>query len=205
VLTALASPARYLEAGQERNVRWPWEATVPLEVDGETFEAYPNRDSLPFLARYGFPAHWRTATFIRGTLRLDGWRAAWKPVFEVLRSEDGARVAALAEDLRARYSMTDSDRDRVVLSVSLTLAEGDGPGWQGRYLLDVTGDASETAMARLVSLPLACGVSEILSGGLPAGLHRAAHGADEAARWLAFLSRHGTEPKLEVAEMGDGP
>ncbi|MDQ1024529.1 hypothetical protein QF035_002111 [Streptomyces umbrinus] len=73
VLNALRSPARYIEAGAETTAPRPWEATRPHVVDGEPFEVYPNRDSLPFVEQYGLPPAWKPQTFIRGTLRLDGW------------------------------------------------------------------------------------------------------------------------------------
>jgi saccharopine dehydrogenase-like NADP-dependent oxidoreductase len=191
VLSALRSPARYLTGGTETTVDRPWEATTDVDVDGETFEAYPNRDSLPFLAQYGFPAGWRPETFVRGTLRLAGWRAAWKPVFDVLRAGDPTEIAALAQDLAARYPTTDADHDRVVLVVELTVRPDGGAEWSGRYLLDLVGDDHEAAMARCVSLPLAYGVSRIRAGALTPGLHRAADDAAESDRWIAFLRDQG--------------
>lgn len=193
VLNALRSTARYLEQGAEVTTERPWEATRPYTVAGETFEAYPNRDSLPFLAQYGFPADWTARTFLRGTLRLDGWREAWAPVFEELRAGDAERIRALAGELAARYPTTEADRDRVVLAVALKVTAADGTQWSGQYLLDLVGDQAESAMARCVSLPLAFGITEILDGATPAGLHRAAEEAGEAERWLDFLAKHGIE------------
>ncbi|MDQ0834778.1 hypothetical protein QF032_006622 [Streptomyces achromogenes] len=85
VLNALRAPARYVEDGRETVAARPWEATRALMVGGESFEAYPNRDSVPFIAQYALPPSWRPQTFVRGTLRLDGWLRAWEPVFEELR------------------------------------------------------------------------------------------------------------------------
>jgi saccharopine dehydrogenase (NADP+, L-glutamate forming) len=191
VLAALLSPARYLSGGEERTATRPWEATSKHRLAGETFEVYPNRDSLGFIEQYGVPGHWRLDTFVRGTLRLDGWRDAWADVFDVLRTGDGDRIAALADDLAARYPTTPEDRDRVVLSVGLGLRTDDGATWSGHYHLDVAGDRAESAMARCVSLPLAFGVAAILDGTTPPGLHRAAEDADEAAKWLDFLEANG--------------
>ncbi len=73
VLGALRSPARYIEDGAETVAERPWEVTRPHGIDGETFEVYPNRDSVPFVEQYGLPAAWKARTFVRGTLRLDGW------------------------------------------------------------------------------------------------------------------------------------
>ncbi|MFC9282004.1 saccharopine dehydrogenase family protein [Streptomyces collinus] len=192
VLNALRAPARYLEDGAEVTAARPWEATRPLVLAGETFEAYPNRDSVPFVEQYGLPAAWTPRTFVRGTLRLDGWRKAWEPVFEELRTGDDERIAALARELAAAHPTTDADRDRVVLSVSLRV-EAARRTWSGGYLLDLVGDEEESAMARCVSRPLALGVRHILDGSLPAGLNRAAEAAARSALWLAELSDEGVD------------
>ncbi|MCS0634706.1 saccharopine dehydrogenase NADP-binding domain-containing protein [Streptomyces sp. LP05-1] len=190
VLAALGTPARFVADGAERRAPRPWEATRTLRRAGEAFEAYPNRDSLPFVGEYGFPEGWRLAEFVRGTLRNTGWRAAWAPVFEAVASGDPARLRDLAGELARRYPATAEDRDRVVLAVTLALRAPGGGGWRGEYLLDLTGGAEESAMALCVSLPLAHGVVRVLRGALPAGLHRAVAGT-EADDWMAFFGRHG--------------
>jgi saccharopine dehydrogenase-like protein len=136
VLSALCAPARYIEADVRKVVETPWEATRRLVLDGETFEVYPNRDSIPYITHYAIPHAWRLATFVRGTLRLDGWQAAWADVFEVLRTGDNERIAALADTLATRYPTTDADRDRVVLAVALSVRGDGGATWSGEYLLD---------------------------------------------------------------------
>jgi saccharopine dehydrogenase (NADP+, L-glutamate forming) len=192
VLAALRSPARYIEGGEIRTAVRPWEATRPLVLGGEAFEVYPNRDSLPFVAQYAVPPGWRLATFVRGTLRNAGWYTAWSEVFDTVRAGDEDRIRALAAELADRYPTTAADRDRVVLTVELTVRDSDGATrWHEARLLDVSGDAAESAMARCVSLPLARGVVGILDGALPAGVNRAAESADEAARWIDFLAEHG--------------
>ncbi|MFJ4503146.1 saccharopine dehydrogenase C-terminal domain-containing protein [Streptomyces sp. NPDC088864] len=190
VLAALGSPARHIAQGVERTTARPWEAVAAHYLGDEDFEVYPNRDSLPFVAQYGIPEGWRLHTFVRGTLRNAGWHAAWAPVFDVVRTGDQERMRALAAELAARHPTTEADRDRVVLSVALGVRGPDGAHWQGSYLMDLTGDATESAMARAVSLPLAHGVTRLLAGALPSGLNRAAS-AGEAAQWLAFLDEHG--------------
>ncbi|MEV6805003.1 saccharopine dehydrogenase family protein [Streptomyces sp. NPDC051132] len=200
VLNALRTPARYLQDGTETTAGRPWEATRPLVLDGETFEAYPNRDSIPFIAHYGLPAAWTPRTFVRGTLRLAGWLKAWEPVFKELTTGDDERIAALARELAAAHPTTRADRDRVVLSVRLEVDAGAGRQWTGAYLLDVTGDAAESAMARCVSLPLALGVRHILDGSLPAGLHRAAQTPQRADRWLGELADEGLRFTLTLGQ-----
>jgi hypothetical protein len=204
VLNALRAPARYIEDGTETTVERPWRATRPYVVDGdadgEIFEAYPNRDSVPFVAQYGLPAAWKPRTFVRGTLRLDGWLTAWAPVFAELERDDDARIAALAGELAARHPMTEADRDRVVLAVTLDVDAGSGDRWSGRYLLDLTGTAEESAMARCVSRPLALGATHILDGSLPPGLLRAAETPERAERWLTELGEEGVGFALRVED-----
>ena len=200
VLNALRSPARYIEDGAETTAPRPWEATRPHMVDAERFEVYPNRDSLPFVDQYGLPAAWKPRTFIRGTLRLDGWLDAWQPVFEELRQGDDQRITALAQELAARYPTTDADRDRVVLAVSLDVRDDSDVTWSGRYLLDLEGGTEESAMARCVSRTLALGVRRILGGDLPPGLNRAAETAERSEAWLAELARDGVDFTLRTGE-----
>ncbi|MEU6468077.1 saccharopine dehydrogenase family protein [Streptomyces massasporeus] len=198
VLNALRSPARYIEDGAPTVAERPWEATRRHVVDGETFEVYPNRDSVPFVAQYGLPDAWTPRTFVRGTLRLEGWLRAWDAVFAELRAGDDDRIAALARELAAAYPTTDDDHDRVVLAVSLDVRAGTGRTWAGGCLLDLVGDAEESAMARCVSRTLALGVRHILDGSLPPGLNRAAETAARSEQWLGELAREGVEFTLRV-------
>ncbi|MGW4384120.1 saccharopine dehydrogenase family protein [Kitasatospora sp. NPDC004531] len=191
VLNALRSPARYLEDGRERVAERPWEATRVHTVDGEEFEAYPNRDSLPFLAQYEVPEAWTPQTFVRGTLRLRGWQQAWASVFDTVRTGDEQRIRDLATELAAAHPMTETDHDRVVLAVSLDLDAGPAGRWSGHSLLDLRGDAHESAMARCVSRPLALGIRRILDGRLPSGLCRPVGTAAESEEWLAELRADG--------------
>ncbi|MFJ8940219.1 saccharopine dehydrogenase family protein [Streptomyces sp. NPDC102365] len=196
VLNALRSPARYIESGAETTSPRPWEATRPHVVDGEDFEVYPNRDSVPFVGQYGLPPAWKPQTFVRGTLRLDGWLEAWQPVFARLADADAGAIAELAHDLAARYPTTDADRDRVVLAVTLDVRAGSGRTWSSRYLLDLVGDAEESAMARCVSRTLSAGVRAILRGTLPPGLNRAAETPGRAEEWLTELAGEGLDFRL---------
>ncbi|MGV9452093.1 saccharopine dehydrogenase family protein [Streptomyces sp. NPDC003635] len=200
VLNALRSPARYIEDGAETTAARPWEVTRRHVVEVEAFEVYPNRDSLPFVEQYELPEEWKPRAFVRGTLRLDGWLRAWESVFDELRRGDDGRIAALARELAATYPTTDTDRDRVVLVVSLDVAGANDQTWKGSYLLDLVGDEEESAMARCVSRPLALGVRHILDGSLPPGLSRAAETAARSAEWLRELALEGVEFTLRVSQ-----
>ena len=56
----------------------------------ESFEVYPNRDSLPFMEDYRFDPAWKVRDFVRGTIRLNGWADAWAPVFREIEALEGA-------------------------------------------------------------------------------------------------------------------
>ncbi|MET9867361.1 saccharopine dehydrogenase C-terminal domain-containing protein, partial [Streptomyces sp. NPDC006386] len=114
------------------------------------------------------------------------------------KTGDDARITALAQELAAAYPTTDDDRDRVVLAVSLEVRAEAGRTWTGGYLLDLVGDAGESAMARCVSRTLALGIRHVLDGSLPPGLNRAAETADRSERWLRELARDGIEFTLRV-------
>jgi saccharopine dehydrogenase (NADP+, L-glutamate forming) len=98
VLKALRSPSRSIRNFTELEVARPWDAissyTAPLPQP-ETFEVYPNRDSIPFMEDYRFDPSWRVKDFVRGTLRLNGWSEAWRDVFAGSRkcpTSSGART-----------------------------------------------------------------------------------------------------------------
>ncbi len=191
VLTALLTPARLIDGGVVRDVAHPWEAVTSQVVGDEIFEVYPNRDSVPFLATYGFPASWTLETFVRGTLRLDGWSDAWKSVIAELVDGDEARITTLADELAKRYPTTASDNDRVVMSVKLEARMDSGEDWSGEYMLDVVGNEGECATPRLVSVPLACGILDVVAGRVAPGLHQATDVPESVERWLEFLRTHG--------------
>lgn len=191
VLRALRTPSRSIRHFTELRVAHPWDAVTrydaPLPVP-ETFEVYPNRDSLPFIAEYRFDPAWRLSDFVRGTLRLNGWADAWASVFAKLEALDGpdsdARLAALAEALWQGNAYAAGEPDRVVLFVSLR-AERDGVAvWHQTWALDASGDLRGSAMARLVSVPVSLAVESVLAREIPAGVHAAPHDPRLVARWL---------------------
>ena len=95
--------------------------------------------------------------------------------------DDRENVSGLAE----RYPTSPSDHDRVVMSVRLEIRWSGERNWTGEYVVDVQGTDIEDATPRLVSVPLACGILELLTGRVPPDLHRAAEDPEAAERWLA--------------------
>jgi saccharopine dehydrogenase (NADP+, L-glutamate forming) len=177
VLKALRSPSRSIKDHAELTVDRPWDAissySAPLSTP-ETFEVYPNRDSVPFMEDYGFDPKWRVKEFVRGTLRLNGWTDAWADVFaevETLKGPDGdARLREMSDTFWAEHAYDEGEPDRVLMCVSL-MAEQDGaPIWHKTYVMDAWGDARGTAMARLVSIPLSLMIESVLAGEIPSGV-----------------------------------
>ncbi len=192
-LLALTAPVRWIEDGREQRSARPWKAVKPVSVTGcdEVFQAYPNRDSLPFVEQYGFDPGWRIEEFVRGTLRLDGWVQAWKQVLAQVDAADPSRAAtelgALAESLGKQYSYDPGEPDRVVLSVELEARRGDVPTWHGWYLIDTCGDERGSAMARLVSQPVSLAADSVLAGDFAPGVQAATADPRLIETWLSAL------------------
>ncbi|WP_102225934.1 saccharopine dehydrogenase family protein [Acidimangrovimonas sediminis] len=191
VLKALRSPSRSLRDFSELRVARPWDAIsrydAPLPKP-ESFEVYPNRDSIPFMEDYRFDPDWKVKEFVRGTLRLNGWAEAWAPVFaevETLSGTEGdARLKEMSEQFWRDHAYAEGEADRVVLFVSLK-AEKDGtPVYHKTWALDAKGDARGTAMARLVSIPVSLAIEAVMKREIPAGVHPAPHDPRLVNRWL---------------------
>ena len=99
VLMAGRNSARFRREGEVVEIPGPelflnyW--CVPVEVEGRLipFEAYPNRDSLPYAETYGITS---TRTMFRGTLRNQGWCATLKKVADLgLLDETESDLAGL--------------------------------------------------------------------------------------------------------------
>jgi saccharopine dehydrogenase (NADP+, L-glutamate forming) len=194
VLKALRSPSRSIRDGAEWNVDRPWNAvstyTAPLP-EAESFEVYPNRDSLPFMAEYGFGPDWSVDQFVRGTLRLDGWTTAWADVFTEIETLEGpqgdARLKEMSDGFWADNAYDEGEPDRVVMCVGLT-AEKDGQTvWSKTYTMDAWGDDQGTAMARLVSIPVSLAVETALAGRMTPGVHAAPSDPALVEEWLTSV------------------
>ncbi len=196
VLKALRSPSRSIRNFTELNVARPWDAIsrydAPLPIP-ESFEVYPNRDSLPFMADYQFDTNWKVREFVRGTLRLNGWADAWADVFteiETLSGEAGeTRLKEMSDRFWAENAYEDGEPDRVILCVDLK-AEKDGKTtWHKTYIMDAWGDERGTAMARLVSIPVSLAVESVLNREIPVGVTPAPSDPKLVARWMGEIDR----------------
>ncbi|MGB8621195.1 MAG: saccharopine dehydrogenase family protein [Paracoccaceae bacterium] len=196
VLKALRSPSRSIKDYTELNVARPWDAlssySAPLPQP-ETFEVYPNRDSLPFMEEYGFDPGWTVKQFVRGTLRLNGWSEAWADVFREIETLEGpggeARLKEMSDQFWNENAYDEGEPDRVVMCVSLRVTREGAPVYHKTYVMDAWGDARGTAMARLVSVPVSLAVEAVLNHEIPAGVSAAPHDPKLVARWMENVDR----------------
>ena len=199
VLRALRSPSKSIRGGAERVVQRPWHAIEPYDAPlpvPERFEVYPNRDSTAFIDQYNFDRDWTLQDFVRGTIRLKGWSEAWSEVFaevEGLTGPEGdVRLREMAEGFWNDHAYAEGEPDRVVLFVRLA-AERDGAAVYDReWVLDAQGNDQGSAMAQLVSIPLAMAVESVLRGEFPRGVHAAPEDPELVGKWL-----------VEVGEIAD--
>jgi saccharopine dehydrogenase (NADP+, L-glutamate forming) len=200
VLKALRSPSKSIRNFEEFNVNRPWDAissyNAPLP-EAETFEVYPNRDSLPFMEQYHFADDWKVKEFVRGTLRLNGWTDAWRSVFgeiETLSGPQGeARLIEMSDQFWKENSYEEGEPDRVVMCVGLKAEKHDQTVWHKTYVMDAWGDTHGTAMARLVSYPVSFAVEAALAQKLSPGVSAAPDNLDLVSDWLnqiADLAQH---------------
>ena len=195
VLKALRSPSKSIKNGAEFSVDRPWDAISSYEAPlptPETFEVYPNRDSLPFMAQYHFDPAWNVREFVRGTLRLNGWADAWADVFSEIETLSGdagdARLKEMSDQFWAENAYGENDPDRVVLCVSLKAEQNGKTVWHQTYAMDAWGTEASTAMARLVSKPVSFGIKAVLANQIPTGVTAAPDEPKLVNAWLSELA-----------------
>ena len=187
-----------MQSGEVRNTDRPWKAlseyAAPI-ASGERFQAYPNRDSIPFIQQYHFPEHWTVAEFVRGTLRLEGWAEAWGDIFEtidLLKPEESEPVLkALSDELWEKHSYQPGEPDRVVLCVEHEVKDTDQTVWHQSYSVDEIGNERGSAMARLVSQTVSLAVQSLVDGQLPAGVLAATSDRKRVQDWIDGLRSMG--------------
>ncbi len=192
VLKALRSPSKSIRDYAPLDVARPWDAitsyAAPLPQP-ETFEVYPNRDSIPFMAQYHFDPAWQVKEFVRGTLRLNGWADAWSEVFTEIETATDARLKEMSDQFWADNAYGEDDPDRVIMCVGLKAEANGTPVYHKTYVMDAYGDARGTAMARLVSVPVSLAVEAVLNRQIPAGVSAAPSDPKLVQGWLAEVDR----------------
>ncbi|MFC0200880.1 saccharopine dehydrogenase family protein [Paracoccus rhizosphaerae] len=200
VLRALRSPSKSLRDGAVRDVARPWHAIEPYDAPlptPERFEVYPNRDSLPFVQQYRFDPAWDVQDFVRGTLRLEGWQEAWTPVFTEIETLEGAagetRLREMADGFWRDNAYNPGEPDRVVLFVALKAEREGRVVWHKEWVLDARGNDEGSAMAQLVSIPVAMAVEAVRDGRMVTGVQTAPHDPALVGEWLdqvAGIAQH---------------
>lgn len=196
VLKALRSPSRSIRDYAPLDVARPWDAISSYEAPltaPESFEVYPNRDSIPFMEDYKFGKDWNVKEFVRGTLRLNGWKDAWSDVFreiETLSGPEGdARLKDMSDQFWTENAYDEGEPDRVILCVGLK-AEKDGQDvWHKTYAMDAWGDDRGTAMARLVSITVALAIESVLAGKIAAGVSAAPSDPELVSEWMGTIDK----------------
>ncbi len=194
VLKALTSPSKSIRDFKEFDVARPWDAVSSYEAplpSSERFEVYPNRNSIPFMQDYNFDPAWKVKTFVRGTLRLNGWADAWKDIFAEIETLEGAagdaRLKEMSDGFWNAHAYDEGEPDRVVMCVALKAEQGDKAVYHKTYAMDAWGDANSTAMADLVSITVSMAVEAVLAGKIAAGVSPAPGSTELITKWLATV------------------
>ena len=198
VIKALSNKAKFIDNYKEKIVI-PYHHINSYVINEEYFEAYPNRDSLPYIKEYLFPSDWKIKDFIRGTLRLKGWAEAWKDIFKLLEipsADLDNNIQIKSDELWSKYQYEKNEKDRVILSVRLdALNNNNQILWSGCYELDETGSGENTAMAVLVSITLSAGIDLILQKKLNPGVQVAPHNEDNIKYFFKILKDYNIKIK----------
>jgi len=126
VVMAGRNDARYLKDGKEVFIPGPelFGNRWPLKVaDGYEFEAYPNRNSLPYIETYGLEG---VRTMLRGTLRNFGWCETLKAIADLGVLKDDAvhtGIGRLTPAAWLRRYVPGSGKLRADVAAKLGLAE----------------------------------------------------------------------------------
>ena len=177
VIKALNNDAKFVK-NFETVTKTPYKNVGKYTVNNEVYEAYPNRDSTPYITEYKFDPQWKIQEFVRGTLRLNGWERSWADIFEMLdnkSTELDKEINNLGSELWKKHPYLAEEQDRVVLFVKLLANKDDKEVFNGFYFLDEKGSGENTAMGKLVSITLSCAIDLIIQNKMPYGVQAAPH------------------------------
>ncbi len=177
VIKALNNDAKFVK-NFETVIKTPYKNVGKYTVNNEIYEAYPNRDSTPYIMEYKFDPQWKIQEFVRGTLRLNGWENAWADIFKMLDNKSpelDKEIDNLGSELWKKHPYLSEEQDRVVLIVKLIANKDDKEVFNGFYFLDEKGSGENTAMGKLVSITLSCAIDLIIQNKMPYGVQAAPH------------------------------
>ena len=118
---------------------------------------------------------------------------AWQDIFQNIEDinidSDLERLENLSNKLWNKYSYKENEEDRVVLNVSLKASKNNIIKFDRSYLLDAWGDEKSTAMARLVSIPVALAVESVLKRKISFGVSAAPKSSKLVSEWLNKIKK----------------
>ena len=88
-----------------------------------------------------------------------------------------------------KYSYEEKEKDRVVLNVSLKASRDNAFFFDRSFLMDAWGNENSTAMARLVSIPVALAVESVLNDKIPYGVTTAPKSPQIVTSWLDAIKK----------------
>ncbi|MFN0048157.1 MAG: saccharopine dehydrogenase C-terminal domain-containing protein [Cytophagales bacterium] len=91
VLAGQGGFVKYMEFNKLKYLNYTrlFQNTNKISIENENFEGYPNRDSLKYISLYGLSS---LETFVRGTLRKEGFCKAWHALVVLGFTEDAYMI-----------------------------------------------------------------------------------------------------------------
>jgi len=151
VILASRNPAKFLWKGELKDIPGVdlFNENHQLTVDGMDFEAYPNRDSMPYQDLYGLQD---VHTMFRGTLRNQGWCKTLKTLVDIgyLDLEEKSFKATTYEELFREVTNSPDGSIRKVASDVTGLPEDhfvlDRLEWIGLFSQDALPENTNTVL-----------------------------------------------------------
>ena len=200
VIKALNNDAKFISNSEKKTVT-PYKNIGNFSVNNEMYESYPNRDSTPYIEEYNFDPSWKINEFVRGTLRLNGWKEAWSDIFNMLdqKSPDlDKQITTKSEELWKYNQYSKDEEDRVVLYVKLQANKVDGEEvFNGSCFLDEKGSGENTAMGKLVSITLSAAIDLMLENKFQPGVQAAPSDKNIINYFFKILSEYSIKINLQ--------
>ncbi len=200
VIKALNNDAKFI-LNNEIMTKTPYKNIGNYSVNKETYEAYPNRDSTPYIKEYNFDKNWKINEFIRGTLRLNGWKKAWSEIFDMLDKKSSnidEQISKKSQELWENNQYSKDEEDRVVLFVKLKGKKDNIEIFNSSYFLDEKGSGENTAMGKLVSLTLSASIDLMLENKLDSGVIAAPKKPETIDYYFSILNQNNIHIKKNI-------
>ncbi len=197
VIKALNNDAKFINNFKTNTVT-PYKNISNISINSESYESYPNRNSIPYIREYNFDKDWKIDEFVRGTLRLNGWKNAWSEIFNMLDKKSSnidEQISKKSEELWKQNQYLENEEDRVVLYVKLIAKQNNKEVYKNSYFLDEKGSGENTAMGKLVSLTLSASIDLMLENKLKPGVQAAPHDKDAINYYFSILNQNNIKIK----------